>query len=89
MFNPVVEVDSNPMGAQPKQKFALGWFYLEKDGRTYLTHGGAGAAFVCVARIYPEESLSIVVMANSTYLGRAMGETLLDKVANIQWPVTK
>lgn len=85
MFNPVVDVDSNPMGAQSRQKFSLGWFYLEKDGRTYLAHGGAGAAFVCVARIYPEESLSIVVMSNSTYLGRSMGDELVNKIANIQW----
>ncbi len=45
----------------------------------------AGAAFVCITRIYPEEAMSIVMMANSTYLGRTMGSNLLDKISEIQW----
>jgi len=85
MFSPVTDVTSSPAGTKPNLKFALGWFYYEESGRVFLTHAGAGAAFVCMARIYPEESLSMVVMANSTYFGRIMGEKLLDQVANIQW----
>lgn len=85
MAIPTVSVTESPAGKTPGQKFAMGWFYLSQNGRTSLTHAGAGAAFVCMMRLYPDESLGIAVMANSTYLGRDMGGTLVDIIGNLDW----
>ena len=85
MGEPIVSVAKSPAGKIPGQKFGLGWFYLSEDNRISLTHGGNGAAFVCMMRIYPEESLGIVVMANSTYLGRTMGKDIVDLVGSLDW----
>ena len=37
--------------------------------RISFRHGGNGAAFVCMMRIYPEGDLGIAILVNRTYLG--------------------
>lgn len=85
MALPHVLVTKAPGGVSGEFKFGLGWFYLAEDSRISLSHGGAGAAFVDMMRIYPDESLGIAIMANSTYLGRTMGAEIIDAIANMDW----
>lgn len=85
MAKPIVPVAESPAAISDNQKFGLGWFYLSEAGRVSLSHGGAGAAFVDLLRIYPNESLGIAIMANSTYLGRSMGSEIVDAIADLDW----
>jgi D-alanyl-D-alanine carboxypeptidase len=85
MALPYVPVAKAPGGVSGEFKFGLGWFYLAVDNRISLSHGGAGAAFVDMMRIYPDESLGIAIMANSTYLGRSMGAEIIDAIADMNW----
>ena len=89
MEKPIIPVKKSPAGKNPNFKFGLGWFYLHQDGRISLAHGGQGAAFSCMMRIYPEESLGIAVMANSTYIGRTMGSKLVDVLGKLPWQENK
>ena len=48
---------------------AFGWYRQRDDNidsRSYLEHLGGGAGFFNIMRIYPTESLGIVIMGNST-----------------------
>ncbi|MBI40510.1 MAG: hypothetical protein CMF59_12995 [Leptospiraceae bacterium] len=56
----------------------LGWFIKGEGQELELAHGGAGAAFVCMMRLYPNRDMGMAIMANSTYLGRQMGIPVLD-----------
>ena len=85
MQEPVVSITKSPAGNILNLKFGLGWFYLSEDNRISLTHGGNGAAFVCIMRLYPEESTAIAVLANSTYLGRTMGKDLVNLAGRLDW----
>ena len=60
----------------------LGWFIKGEGQELQLAHGGAGAAFVCMVRLYPNRNLGMAIMANSTYLGRQMGIPVLDAAAH-------
>ena len=86
MGEPVVPVVKSPAGKIPGLKFGLGWFYHIEDGRIALTHGGVGPGFVCMMRLYPEESLGMIVLANSTNLGRTMGAEIVDLMGRLDWP---
>ncbi len=67
-------------------KMGLAWFQrTDPRGRHYIAHAGAGAAFTAHLRIYPEDDLALIVLANSTYLGRDFGAALLDAGAGIDW----
>jgi D-alanyl-D-alanine carboxypeptidase len=85
MGTPIVSVTKSSVNSEDDYRFGLGWFYLSKNDRVSLSHGGAGAAFVDMMRLYPNESLGIAVMANSTYLGRTMGAEIVDTIAGLDW----
>jgi CubicO group peptidase (beta-lactamase class C family) len=80
----IFPLSGSPDGS-PEPRMGYGWFHGRRDGREFLSHAGAGAAFICLMRIYPREDLALIVMANSTYLGRDMGATVLDLAARLQW----
>lgn len=46
----------------------LGWDVDQQDGRLYLQHPGGGPGFATMMRLYPEERLGVVVLANGTDL---------------------
>lgn len=55
--------------ATPGKKFdlGLGWFRRHRDskrGLTHIEHLGGGAAFGTVMRLYPEQGIALVAMAN-------------------------
>jgi CubicO group peptidase (beta-lactamase class C family) len=60
----------------------LGWGIWQVGERMYIDHGGGGAAFGASLRIYPEESLGLVVVANDTTYNP---ELILDLFANLDW----
>jgi CubicO group peptidase (beta-lactamase class C family) len=48
----------------------LGWLFVADRGRVRLQHDGGGPGFATTMRLYPEEDLGIVMMANGTDLER-------------------
>jgi CubicO group peptidase (beta-lactamase class C family) len=68
-----------------KLDVGLGWFRRHSDAagiRAYLEHLGGGAGFFNDMRIYPEESLGIVVMGNSTSYEI---ERIVQALAGVKW----
>jgi CubicO group peptidase (beta-lactamase class C family) len=68
-----------------KRDFGLGWF-RSHDAReqrpSFVEHLGGGAGFWNVMRIYPEESLGLVVMGNVTSYDH---EAICDAVVSVPW----
>jgi hypothetical protein len=60
----------------------LGWGVYPEGGRLYLDHGGGGPGFGTDLRVYPEESLGLVIIANDTTYDP---ETILDLFASLNW----
>jgi CubicO group peptidase (beta-lactamase class C family) len=68
-----------------KRDFGLGWFRSHQaSGRrpAFVEHLGGGAGFWCVMRIYPEESLGLVVMGNTTSYDH---ESVCDAIVSVPW----
>jgi len=60
----------------------LGWAEFSTGERLWVQHRGDGPGFATIMRLYPDEGLGIVIMANSTNL---QSETLVTALANINW----
>jgi CubicO group peptidase (beta-lactamase class C family) len=68
-----------------KRDFGLGWFRShEASGRrpAFVEHLGGGAGFWNVMRIYPDESLGLVVMGNMTSYDH---ESVCDAIVSVPW----
>jgi CubicO group peptidase (beta-lactamase class C family) len=68
-----------------KRDFGLGWFrsHETREQRpTFVEHLGGGAGFWNVMRIYPEESLGVVVMGNITSYDH---ESICDAIVSVPW----
>jgi CubicO group peptidase (beta-lactamase class C family) len=68
-----------------KRDFGLGWFRPRKARQkhpAFVEHLGGGAGFWNVMRIYPEESLGLVVMGNTTSYDH---ESICDAAARVWW----
>ena len=68
--------------------FGLGWHVGDTDDRPYIYHMGGGAGFFTEMRIYPEERLGIVAMANgSGKYSPIVGELrdIIELVAAARW----
>jgi len=68
-----------------KRDFGLGWFrsHEAREQRpAYVEHLGGGAGFWNVMRIYPEESLGVVMMGNTTGYDH---ESLLESIVRVPW----
>ncbi len=48
----------------------LGWLFVADRDRLWLQHDGGGPGFATTMRLYPEDDLGIVIMANGTDLDR-------------------
>jgi len=59
----------------------LGWSFLQEDGRLYIQHPGGGPGFATLMRLYPEEQLGIVLLANGTDLDHNGLANLLGSIA--------
>ena len=68
-----------------KRDFGLGWFRSHQDGGrrpAFVEHLGGGAGFWNVMRIYPELSLGVVVMGNTTSYDH---ESVCEAVVSVPW----
>jgi CubicO group peptidase (beta-lactamase class C family) len=68
-----------------KRDFGLGWFrsHEARERRpAFVEHLGGGAGFWNVMRIYPEESLGVVVMGNTTSYDH---ESVCDAIVSVPW----
>ena len=68
-----------------KRDFGLGWFRSHEAVQqrpAFVEHLGGGAGFWNVMRIYPEESLGVVMMGNTT---RYDHQSILDAVIKVRW----
>jgi len=70
-----------PQGAGPTGR-PLGWAEFNTAGRLWVQHSGGGPGFATVMRLYPDENLGIVIMANNTDLPR---EELVGAFADLDW----
>lgn len=72
-----------PRGGE--RDFGLGWFRshgAEHRRPTFVEHLGGGSGFFNVMRLYPEESLGVVLMGNTT---RYDHERMLDAIVGVAW----
>jgi len=60
----------------------LCWAEFSTGERLWVQHRGGGPGFATIMRLYPDEGLGIVIMANSTNL---QSDTLVTALANINW----
>ena len=68
-----------------KRDFGLGWFrsHEAKERRlAFVEHLGGGAGFWNVMRVYPEESLGVVMMGNRTSYDH---ESILEAITRVGW----
>jgi CubicO group peptidase (beta-lactamase class C family) len=68
-----------------KRDFGLGWFRSHEAvhrGPAFVEHLGGGAGFWNVMRVYPEESLGVVVMGNTTSYDH---ESVCDAIVSVPW----
>jgi CubicO group peptidase (beta-lactamase class C family) len=66
-----------------KRDFGLGWFRSREAARqrpAFVEHLGGGAGFWNVMRLYPEESLGVVMMGNTTSYDH---ELILDAIVGV------
>ncbi len=60
----------------------IGWKVVRDGGRLHLSHGGGGAAFKALMRLYPDEDLGIVILLNGTNIEN---QDIADALAKIEW----
>jgi CubicO group peptidase (beta-lactamase class C family) len=68
-----------------KRDFGLGWFRLREAGErrpAFVEHLGGGAGFWNVMRLYPEASLGVVMMGNTTSYDHG---SILDAIVEVAW----
>ena len=68
--------------------FGLGWNIGGDSERRYLYHMGGGAAFFTEMRVYPGESLGIVIMGNASGNTSPINSDLrqiIEAAARVQW----
>lgn len=70
-----------PSSEQPLGR-TLGWADFENGERPWVQHRGGGPGFATVLRVYPDEDLVVVIMANGTALDR---DGLATMLANVDW----
>lgn len=62
----------------------LGWHDFSEGERAWVQHRGGGPGFAAIMRLYPDEDLGFVLIANGTNLD---GETLVARLAEMEWGV--
>jgi CubicO group peptidase (beta-lactamase class C family) len=66
----------------PGMRYGLGWHIVPERGRLRIQHRGGGPGFGSEMRLYPDEGLGMVVMANDTTYDR---DAILDLAAQLDW----
>lgn len=60
----------------------LGWHVVQDGDRHHDSHSGGGPAFATLMRLYEDEDLAIVMLANRTNLA---DQELADAIVDIDW----
>jgi len=66
----------------PGMSYGLGWHIVPEGGRLRIQHRGGGPGFGSEMRLYPDEGLGMVVIANDTTYDR---DAILDLAAQLDW----
>jgi len=69
----------------PGMRYGLGWHIVPERERLRIQHRGGGPGFGSEMRLYPEEGLGMVLIANDTTYDR---DAILDLVAQLDWANT-
>ncbi len=75
----LLSADSIELMRPRGEKRPLGW---AEFGDTWIQHRGGGPGFATIMRLYPNESLGIVILANGTNLD---SENLVELIAGLDW----
>jgi CubicO group peptidase (beta-lactamase class C family) len=62
--------------------YGLGWHIVPEGQRLRIQHRGGGPGFGSEMRLYPDEGLGMVVIANDTTYDR---DAILDLAAQLDW----
>lgn len=87
MMRPLIDVKESPAPIDGL-KFGLGWFVMDLDeqsSRTAVVHGGNGISQSAFVGLVPKENLGIVIVSNSTYMGKDMGLSVFKMLAEVDW----
>jgi len=76
---PLLAADSIELMRLSGEKRPLGWAEFDDS---WVQHRGGGPGFASIMRLYPGESLGIVIIANGTNLD---SEKLTDLIAGLDW----
>ena len=66
-------------------RYGLGWHIVPEGTRLRIQHRGGGPGFGSEMRLYPNEGLGMVVIANDTTYDR---DAILDLAARLDWADT-
>jgi CubicO group peptidase (beta-lactamase class C family) len=66
----------------PGMSYGLGWHIVPEGDRLRVQHRGGGPGFGSEMRVYPNEGLGMVVIANDTTYDR---DAILDLAAQLDW----
>ena len=66
----------------PGMSYGLGWHIVPEGQRLRIQHRGGGPGFGSEMRLYPDEGLGMVVIANDTTYDR---DAILDLAAQLDW----
>jgi D-alanyl-D-alanine carboxypeptidase len=69
----------------PGMQYGLGWHIVPEGERLRIQHRGGGPGFGSEMRLYPNEGLGLVVIANDTTYDR---DAILDLAAQLDWADT-
>jgi D-alanyl-D-alanine carboxypeptidase len=83
MQRPVVKIAKSPAPDSGGMEFGLGWFLRREGEDVTLSHGGSGMGFVSMVQVSTARNTAVIVMANSTYLGRTMGIDLVNRMLEL------
>lgn len=70
-----------PSGSQAEGR-PLGWAEYELGDRPWVQHQGGGPGFATIMRLYPQENLGILIMANGTQLNSVQ---LVELLSSLPW----
>jgi len=83
MQKPIIPVHKSPAPDSEELAFGLGWFVGESDKGKTLSHGGSAMGFASLLRLYLDEGKGVFVISNSTYLGRTMGNQVVNLIGDL------
>jgi CubicO group peptidase (beta-lactamase class C family) len=66
----------------PGMSHGLGWWVIPTEDQTALQHTGGGPGFAALMRLYPDQSLGVVVLGNGTNLPH---DGIADLAASLAW----